>query len=129
MQEEMYPTISLPESFDELPDKRQFWPAKPGSHDEGVGMLRILSPSVVANAAKTEIQTGERLCLNWDLKKSDAPGSGRRGFEHHIRWTKPGHSFDDESYFNPQQSSQWEGFRHHNAPDGNWRSILSTVER
>ena len=25
-------------------------------------------------------------------------------------------AFDDEYHFNPQQSSQWDGFRHHNAP-------------
>ena len=27
-----------------------------------------------------------------------------------------GIAFDDEYHFNPQQSSQWDGFRHHNAP-------------
>lgn len=27
-----------------------------------------------------------------------------------------GVAFDDEYHFNPQQSSQWDGFRHHNAP-------------
>lgn len=28
----------------------------------------------------------------------------------------PGVAFDDEFHFNPQQSSQWDGFRHHNGP-------------
>lgn len=28
----------------------------------------------------------------------------------------PGIAFDDVYHFNPQQSSQWDGFRHHNAP-------------
>ena len=28
----------------------------------------------------------------------------------------PGVAFDDEYHFNPQQSSQWDGLRHHNAP-------------
>lgn len=27
----------------------------------------------------------------------------------------PGYAFDDVYHFNPQQSSQWDGFRHHNA--------------
>lgn len=37
-------------------------------------MLRLLTPDVVAAAARSEIQTGERVCLNWDLEKLDPPG-------------------------------------------------------
>jgi hypothetical protein len=39
-------------------------------------MLRLLTPEVVAEAARTQIQTGERICLNWDLEKLDFPGTG-----------------------------------------------------
>lgn len=63
----------LPETFDDLVDKRRFWPGAAGSLDEGLGMLRLLTPDVVADAAK-EIQTGRRVCLNWDLEKLDPPG-------------------------------------------------------
>lgn len=69
----MTTNIPLPEKYDDLPDKRRFWPAQPGSPEEGLGMLRILTPEIVASAARSEIQTGERVCLNWNLEKLDAP--------------------------------------------------------
>lgn len=65
---------SLPKTYDDLPDQRRFWPAAAGSRDEGLGMLRILTPEIVADAAKTQIQTGERVCLNWELDNLDPPG-------------------------------------------------------
>lgn len=65
---------TLPERFDDLPDKRRFWPAPAGTQDEGLGMLRILTPDVVADAARTQIQTGERVCLNWALEELNPPG-------------------------------------------------------
>lgn len=43
-------------------------------------------------------------------------GFGRKPFEHRIKWVAEGIAFDDEYHFNPQQSSQWDGLRHHNAP-------------
>lgn len=38
-------------------------------------MLRLLTPEVVAKAAQTQIQTGERVCLNWSLEKLHPPGT------------------------------------------------------
>ena len=64
---------SLP-TFDELEDKKRFWPAKPGSKDEGLGMLRYLTPAHVAEVVRSEVRTGERVCLNWDMTKLEAPG-------------------------------------------------------
>ncbi|KAJ5097306.1 hypothetical protein N7456_008027 [Penicillium angulare] len=108
--------VSLPEKFDDLPDKRRYWPGAPGSEEEGLGMLRLLTPDVVADAARSQIQTGERVCLNWDIENLTPPGFGRKPFEHKIKWVAEGVAFDDEYHFNPQQSSQWDGLRHHNAP-------------
>ncbi|KAL2006016.1 hypothetical protein VTN00DRAFT_9670 [Thermoascus crustaceus] len=113
---------AVPEKYEDLPDKRRYWPAAAGSSEEGLGMLRLLTPDVVAAAARTQIRTGERVCLNWDLSKFEYPGFGRKPFTHKIKWVSPGTAFDDEYHFNPQQSSQWDGFRHHSgaviAPDG-----------
>ena len=64
----------LPDKYDDLPDKRRYWPAPAGSSEEGLGMLRILTPEIVAKAAQTQIQTGERVCLNWDLQNLNPPG-------------------------------------------------------
>ncbi|KAL5366362.1 hypothetical protein BJX96DRAFT_160815 [Aspergillus floccosus] len=106
----------LPATYDDLPNKRRYWPGAAGSREEGLGMLRLLTPDVVADAARTQIVTGERVCLNWDLQKLNPPGFGRKPFEHRIKWVAEPIAFDDEYHFNPQQSSQWDGFRHHNAP-------------
>lgn len=61
--------------FDDLPDKRRYWPAPAGSEEEGLGMLRLLTSEVVADAARTQIQTGERVCLNWDIENLTPPGT------------------------------------------------------
>ncbi|KAL1969322.1 hypothetical protein VTN77DRAFT_9514 [Rasamsonia byssochlamydoides] len=113
----------LPEKYEDLPDKRRYWPAPAGSAEEGLGMLRLLTPDVVAAAARSEIQTGERVCLNWDLEKLDPPGFGRKRFEHRIKWVDPENAFDDEFHFNPQQSSQWDGLRHHSAPGPDGKKV------
>lgn len=60
--------------FDELENKKQFWPAKAGSYDEGIGMLRYLTPAHVAEVVKSEVKTGERVCVNWDMTKLETPG-------------------------------------------------------
>ena len=60
--------------YDDLKDKRRYWPAKPGSEDEGLGLLRYLTPAHVAAVVQSEVQTGERVCLNWDMTKLETPG-------------------------------------------------------
>lgn len=50
--------------FDDLKEKKRFWPAKPGSRDEGLGMLRYLTPAHVAQVVKSEVQTGERVSMS-----------------------------------------------------------------
>lgn len=100
--------------FDEMKDKKFWWVAEPGSKDEGLGKLRYLTPEHVAKAAQSEIKTGERVCLNWDMRKIETPGFGRVVMKHEIK-TIPnyeGVSWDDEWHFNPQAGSQWDGFRH-----------------
>ncbi|KAL4964541.1 uncharacterized protein BDV14DRAFT_190202 [Aspergillus stella-maris] len=109
-------TFDLPEKFDDLPNKRQYWPAPAGSAEEGLGMLCILTPDIVASAAQTQIKTGERVCLQWGIENLNPPGFGRKPFEHKVKWVMEGVAFDDEYHFNPQQSSQWDGLRHHNGP-------------
>ena len=61
-------------SLDEPKDKRRFWPSKPGSKDEELGMLRYVTPQVVREAVRFEVRTGERVCLNWDMTKLETSG-------------------------------------------------------
>ncbi|OJJ69457.1 hypothetical protein ASPBRDRAFT_45793 [Aspergillus brasiliensis CBS 101740] len=98
--------------FDELPNPKQVWVGKPGSREEGLGKLAILTPEVVANAAATEIKTGRRVTMGWELTKLDHPNLNRQPCDHQIIPLLGGVAFDDVYTMNPQQSSQWDGLRH-----------------
>ncbi|KAH8647811.1 hypothetical protein BX600DRAFT_420066 [Xylariales sp. PMI_506] len=103
-------------AFDALPDKRQVWPGAPGSREEGLGRLVLLTPEVVAEAARTCIRTGHRVALNWDLTKLEMANFNRQPTQHLIVPLLGGIAMDDVYIFNPQQSSQWDGLRHFSAP-------------
>ncbi|KAM0279743.1 hypothetical protein ACHAQH_004434 [Verticillium albo-atrum] len=108
--------LSLHEmDFDSLPDPRRVWTGAPGSREEGLGRLVLLTPDVVAKAAGC-IKTGRRVALNWDLTKLDIANFNRAPTQHHIVSLLGGAAYDDVYIFNPQQSSQWDGLRHFSAP-------------
>lgn len=73
--------------------------------------MRISTLQVYTSQANTS-----RGSAQGALTSSTKPGFGRKPFEHRIKWVAEGVAFDDEYHFNPQQSSQWDGLRHHNAP-------------
>ena len=98
--------------FDSLPNKRQVWPAAPGSREEGLGRLVLLTPDIVASAATSCIKTGRRVTLGWELTKLDIANFNRKPCRHQIVSLLDGMAFDDIYTFNPQQSSQWDGLRH-----------------
>ncbi|KAI1061596.1 hypothetical protein LB506_011943 [Fusarium annulatum] len=102
--------------YDSLPDPKRVWTGKPGSREEGLGRLVLLTPEVVANAASTCIKTGRRTSLNWELTKLDIANFNRAPAQHHIVSLLNGAAYDDVYIFNPQQSSQWDGLRHFSAP-------------
>jgi hypothetical protein len=41
--------------YDELPDKKRVWVGTPGSREEDIAKLVLLTPDVVAGAASSEI--------------------------------------------------------------------------
>ncbi|RAH80605.1 hypothetical protein BO86DRAFT_448974 [Aspergillus japonicus CBS 114.51] len=98
--------------FDLLPNPKQVWVGEPGSQEEGLGKLSILTPEVVAKAAATEIKTGRRVTMAWELTKLDYPNLNREPCHHQIVPLLGGVAFDDVYTMNPQQSSQWDGLRH-----------------
>ncbi|KAI0385120.1 hypothetical protein F5Y04DRAFT_205476 [Hypomontagnella monticulosa] len=102
--------------FDELPDPKRVWVGEPGSHEEGLGRLVLLTEERVRKAAAQEIRTGRRVCLNWDMTKLEHVGLGRTPCEHKIVPLSGGIALDDIYTFNPQQSSQWDGLRHWGMP-------------
>lgn len=84
--------------------------------DDGLGALNLLTPAVVAEAAR-EIRTGDRVSLDWHLNKPSQPSFDRDPFGRRLHnKTRPGQPFrhvnDDILHFNTQCSSQWDGFRH-----------------
>ncbi|KAH7028962.1 uncharacterized protein B0I36DRAFT_374642 [Microdochium trichocladiopsis] len=107
----------LEPDFDSLLDPRRVWKGKPGSREEGLGRLAILTPEVVAAAASSCIRSGRRVALNWDLTKLDVANFNRAPTQHHIISLLGGLAYDDVYIFNPQQSSQWDGLRHFSASD------------
>jgi hypothetical protein len=86
-----------------------------GPNDE-LGMLNLLTPDVVRDAAK-EIQEGIRFPLDWPLDKPSVPTGGRAVFRHEIQHhDTPTIMNDDVVEFNTQSSTQWDGFRHYRKP-------------
>jgi hypothetical protein len=106
-----YPTI-FDTPYDELPNRKRVWFGKPGSREEGLGKLSILTPTIVAKAASQEIRNGRRVTLGWELTKLETAGFGRQPCKHEIIPLFAGVAYDDVYTFNPQQSSQWDGLRH-----------------
>ncbi|KAF2998973.1 hypothetical protein E8E13_007345 [Curvularia kusanoi] len=83
-----------------------FW----GGSDE-LGRLNLLTPERVQKATKENVKTGCVVSLNLSMSEPSPPFFGRRPFEHRIKSIGKG-AFDDETTFNTQSSSQWDGFRH-----------------
>ncbi|KAF1840299.1 uncharacterized protein K460DRAFT_421278 [Cucurbitaria berberidis CBS 394.84] len=87
-----------------------------GKNDE-LGALNLITPSTVKAAAQ-EIQTGDRVSLDWYLNKPSHPSFGRPPFgwrienRSHPDGTKRTVN-DDHLDINTQSSSQWDGFRHY----------------
>lgn len=89
--------------FDQLPNPKQVWVGKPGSHEEGLGKLAVLTPEVVAKAAASEIKTGRRVTMGWELTKLDYPNLNRQPCHHQIVPLLGGVAFDDIYSMNPRK--------------------------
>ena len=106
----------MEKSWDELSNPRKVWIGLPGSHEEGLGRLVLLTPERVANAAQSQILTGRRVNLGWDLNKLEFACFDRQPCEMKMVPLLDGVAFDDIYTLNPQQSSQWDGLRHFSMP-------------
>jgi hypothetical protein len=85
--------------------------------DDELGALNLITSDTV-KAAAHEIQTGERVSLDWYLNLPSFPSFGRPPFS----WKMENRSHpdgtkrivnDDHLDINTQSSSQWDGFRHY----------------
>jgi hypothetical protein len=84
-----------------------------GKKDQ-LGTLNLLTAARVLEAAKTEIQSGERVCLNLELESIKYPAFERNPFQHKLIDLAPlGFvGFDEEIALNPQVTSHWNSFLH-----------------
>ena len=89
--------------YDQLPNPRQVWVGSPGSCEEGLGKLSLLTPDVVSKAAATEVKTGERVTLGWELTKLELANMNRQPCQHHIISLLNGYAFDDVYIMNPRR--------------------------
>ncbi|OKL63797.1 hypothetical protein UA08_00750 [Talaromyces atroroseus] len=104
------------------------------------GRINLLTAQRVANAAKSEIRTGQTVRLDLPLQIPSSPAFGRKSATHRVV-DLGGIAYDDIiDNMNPQSGSQWDGFRHTktsdivapDAPDSkcsihHWSSSSSTV--
>ena len=89
--------------FDQLPNPKQVWLGKPGSYEEGLGKLAILTPEVVAAASASEIRCGRRVTMGWEMTKLDFPNLNRQPCHHQIVPLLGGVAFDDIYTMNPRK--------------------------
>ncbi|KAH8697925.1 hypothetical protein BGW36DRAFT_296655 [Talaromyces proteolyticus] len=76
------------------------------------GSLNYLTEKTLLQAARNEIQTGQRVSLDLPLDLINPPLLGRKCFEREIINKAPRVINDDVITFNTQGSSQWDSFRH-----------------
>ncbi len=86
--------------FSKLPEPKRVWLGSPSSELEGLGKylylqkldvtwllagrLSLLTPEIVSAAAASEIKTGRRVSLNWNLQKLEYSQFGRQSCGHKI---------------------------------------------
>jgi hypothetical protein len=102
-------------TFDELPLRKEDPPFSAwglyGLDDE-LGTLNLLTPDVVAEAAK-EIKTGVRVGLDLPINYISKPSHNRLKLTHTVIRKDPRLVHDDLIEFNTQISTQWDGYRHY----------------
>lgn len=92
----------MEKQWDELPDPKRVWIGQPGSREEGLGRLVLLTPERVASAAQTQIKTGIRVNLGWDLNKLEFACFNRQPCELKMVPLLDGVAFDDIYVMNPR---------------------------
>lgn len=106
--------------FEELPLDKEGPPGNAWGlygFDDELGALNMITPATVKAAAQ-EIQTGDRISLDWNLNLPSHPSFGRPSFGWRMEnRTHPDGTKrivnDDHLDINTQSSSQWDGFRHY----------------
>lgn len=97
----------MEKSWDELPNPKKVWIGEPGSREEGLGRLVLLTPERVLEAAQTQIKTGIRVNLGWSLDKLEYACFNRQPCELKMVPLLGGIAFDDIYTMNPRAWSPY----------------------
>jgi kynurenine formamidase len=87
----------------------------------------LATPAAVLNAVAT-VSVGETVSLNLMLDEIDPPLFGRARWEHRVYATERSIFEDELDAYNPQCSSQWDGFRHVRARDRGFYGGVTDLE-
>jgi hypothetical protein len=120
--------VSGTPDYDDLPlhdafGLRHSW----GFLDPNLGTLSQVTPTAVRAAVST-VTRGETVTLNLPLDEIDPPLFGRARYEHRVYATERNIFEDELNGWNPQASSQWDGFRHVRAREGGFYGGVTDLE-
>lgn len=108
---------------DEALGMRHSW----GVLDRDLGSMSQVTAEAVLAAVAT-VSRGQTVSLNLSLGEIDPPLFGRARWEHRVHATER-NIFEDELHrYNPQSSSQWDGFRHVRARDRGFYGGVTDLE-
>lgn len=89
-------------AWEDLPNPKRVWVGEPGSREEGLGRLVILTPERVLAAARSQIQCGMRVSLGWGMDKLEYAAFNRQPCELKMVPLLDGVAFDDIYTMNPR---------------------------
>jgi kynurenine formamidase len=115
--------------YDDLPldvvfGMRHSW----GHLDPNIGTLCQVTPAAVLSAVST-VRLGETVTLNLPLDEIDPPLFERARYEHRVFATERNIFEDEINRWNPQSSSQWDGFRHVRARENGFYGGVTDLEQ
>jgi len=115
-------------AYDELPvDEVLGLPHSWGLLDPNLGTMSRISAQSVQAAAAT-VSLGEVLTLNLPLGEIDPPLFGRSQWQHSVHELDRNYFEDVIDGYNPQSSSQWDGFRHVRARERGFYGGITDLE-
>ncbi|KAG0164643.1 hypothetical protein DFQ28_009989 [Apophysomyces sp. BC1034] len=106
---------SLP-TYDQLPIDSKY-PSNTAwglwGENDNLGTLNKITQEITAKASQC-VKRGQVFALNWEMEKPYPTLLGRDSLKHTLVPLLPNHLAFDDKYdtYNPQTSSQWDGFRH-----------------
>jgi kynurenine formamidase len=116
-------------AYDDLPrDERMGMRHSWGVLDGDLGSVSQVTEQAVLAAVGT-VTRGEIVPLNLSLGEIDPPLFGRARWEHHVHATERNIFEDELHHYNPQSSSQWDGFRHVRARDRGFYGGITDLEQ